>query len=83
MCVGDTTILLNRASETIKNKDPISTCNPWNPVAMKKVDPKAESAMENVASMYSNAWHPVKIAPSITVRIRAVLALLTLYFNIS
>jgi hypothetical protein len=47
------------------------------------VDPKAESDIEKVASMYSNAWHPVKIAPSLTVRISAVLALLILDFSIS
>ena len=37
---------------------------------MKKVDPKQESAMQNGASMYSNAWNEVKTAPSITVKIK-------------
>ena len=37
---------------------------------MKKVDPKQESAMQNGASMYSNAWNEVNTAPSITVKIK-------------
>jgi hypothetical protein len=35
--------------------DPIITWSPWNPVAMKKVDPNEESGMENGASIYSNS----------------------------
>jgi hypothetical protein len=60
----------SRKKETIKKIDPINTCIPWNPVAMKNVDPKQESAIQNGASMYSNAWKEVKIAPSITVKIK-------------
>jgi hypothetical protein len=37
---------------------------------MKNVDPKQESAIQNGASIYSNAWNEVKIAPNITVNIR-------------
>jgi hypothetical protein len=43
-----------RVKEIIKKVVPIRTCNPWNPVAMKNVDPKTESEIENGASMYSN-----------------------------
>ena len=32
---------------------PIITCSPWNPVAMKKVHPYAESTTVNGASIYS------------------------------
>jgi hypothetical protein len=39
---------------------PIITCRPWNPVAMKNVDPYLESAIVNDASMYSYAWRIVK-----------------------
>jgi len=34
--------------------------SPWNPVAIKKVDPYAESARVNGASMYSYACSAVK-----------------------
>jgi len=42
-------------AETVKNTDPIKTCNPWNPVAMKNVVPYAESEIENGAWIYSKA----------------------------
>ena len=45
---------LNRSSEIRRNVLPISTWAPWNPVAMKKVEPYAESAMQKGASLYSN-----------------------------
>jgi hypothetical protein len=38
---------------TRRKEDPIITCKPWNPVAMKKVEPYVESAIENDASKYS------------------------------
>jgi len=47
-------MFLNRIKEIVKKIEPMITCNPWNPVAMKNVDPKAESDMQNGASMYSN-----------------------------
>ena len=34
---------------------PIITCSPWKPVATKNVDPQAESAIVNGASIYSYA----------------------------
>jgi hypothetical protein len=47
-------IFLNRIIEIKRNVDPISTWMPWNPVAIKNVDPKVESDIEKGASMYSN-----------------------------
>jgi len=34
----------------VRNVVPIITWSPWNPVAIKNVDPKAESEIENGAS---------------------------------
>jgi hypothetical protein len=70
-------------SDTAKNVDPTMTWSPWNPVAIKKVEPKDESDMQNGASWYSNAWKAVKTAPSVIVVIREVLAFLKFPFNIS
>lgn len=42
-----------RIKHVIRNVVPIITCSPWNPVAIKNVDPYAESAIVNGASMYS------------------------------
>lgn len=55
MCGDEFLKLLNRISDTVRNVEPIITWIPWKPVAMKNVDPKAESRMENEASLYSNA----------------------------
>jgi hypothetical protein len=46
---------------------PIITCKPWNPVAIKNVDPYTASAIVKGASTYSKAWKPVKMAAKITV----------------
>jgi hypothetical protein len=75
--------LLNRISDTARKIDPIITCSPWKPVAMKNVEPKDESAIENGASLYSKPWNREKIAPRVIVKIRANLALLKFLFNIS
>lgn len=32
-----------RRKQTMRNVDPIITCRPWNPVAMKKVEPYTPS----------------------------------------
>lgn len=45
------------------------TWNPWNPVAMKKVDPYAPSAIVKGALTYSTPWNAVKTAARITVTI--------------
>lgn len=36
------------------------TCRPWNPVAIKNVEPYTESAIVNGASIYSINWRDVK-----------------------
>ena len=46
------------------------TWSPWNPVAMKNLDPNLESDMENGASMYSNPWNKEKTIPRIIVNIK-------------
>jgi len=73
----------NRFNEITKNEVPIITCNPWNPVAMKKVEPNLESAIQKGASMYSNPWNRVKIIPSKIVIIRELFALLNFFMSIS
>ena len=47
------------------------TWRPWNPVAIKKVDPYTLSAILKGASMYSMACNPVKYRPRPTVMVRA------------
>jgi hypothetical protein len=69
---------IRRFREIAKNEDPISTCSPWNPVAMKNVDPYTESLMENCASMYSKAWKVVNVAPRIMVAVSHV----SLFFDL-
>lgn len=76
-------ILLNRTKETTKNTEPITTCIPWNPVAIKKVDPKEESDMQKGASKYSKPWNKVKIKPNITVSKRDIWDFEKLPFSIS
>lgn len=51
---------ISRIKQTNKNKVPTITCNPWNPVAIKKVEPYTESAIVKDASKYSIAWKQVK-----------------------
>lgn len=43
------------------------TCNPWKPVATKKVEPNTESAIVKDASKYSKACSAVKYRPNSTV----------------
>jgi hypothetical protein len=54
MCRLEALIFMNRISDTVRKIDPMITCRPWNPVAMKNVDPNAESAIQKGASTYSN-----------------------------
>lgn len=54
------------------NHYPVTPCpknipSPSNPVAIRKVDPYAESAIANGASMYSYAFSAVKYISSSTV----------------
>lgn len=59
------------------------TCIPWNPVAMKNVDPNTESAMQNGASIYSNPWNAVNTAPKRIVVAREVFVFLIFPLSIS
>jgi len=63
--------------------EPIITCKPWNPVAIKNVEPKEESDIQNGASIYSNPCKKEKITPRQIVKIKAILDLLKLFFSIS
>ncbi len=67
MCSGLFLVEINRCIDTNKKVLPISTCNPWNPVAIKNVEPKTESAKEKGASMYSNPCKIENKAPKVTV----------------
>jgi len=51
--------------------DPMITCAPWNPVAMKNVLPYEESEMENSAFQYSIPWNAVNVIPKVIVHFRA------------
>jgi hypothetical protein len=42
-----------RIKQMVKKVVPIKTCKPWNPVAIKKVDPYTASAIVKGASIYS------------------------------
>jgi len=57
-----------RRRHVVRNVVPIITCNPWNPVATKNVDPYAESAIVKGASIYSYACRAVKYSPNNTVK---------------
>jgi len=61
-------MFFNRNRFTIKKVEPIITCSPWNPVAIKNVDPYTESDIENGASTYSNPWSIENSTPNKIVR---------------
>ncbi len=83
ICCWELINFLNRKRDTKRKIDPTITCIPWKPVAIKKVDPKAESAMQNGASLYSNPWNSVNTIPSRMVNISEFLALLKFLLSIS
>lgn len=58
-----------RKNATVMNSVPMITCSPWNPVAMKNVDPYAPSAIVNGASTYSYPCRAVNSSARITVAI--------------
>lgn len=66
-CFDEKCLFDNRAKHTAKKVVPIITWRPWNPVAIKNVEPYTESANENGASMYSYPWSKLKYTPKITV----------------
>lgn len=76
-------ILCKRFIATIRNVVPIMTCSPWNPVAMKNVDPNTESAMENGASIYSKPCNNENSSPSVTVITKDFNLRLLLFFRIA
>lgn len=83
MCNLEALIFMNRKSDTVKKIEPMITCKPWNPVAMKNVDPKAESAMQNGASVYSNPWNSVNTPPRRIVSAKAFVVLAFILFIIA
>lgn len=72
-----------RISVYSRNRVPINTCIPWNPVAIKKQDPNAESAIENEASLYSIIWIKEKYVPKRIVMVIYILAWDILFLDIS
>jgi len=56
-----------RKRTVAKKAVPIKTCSPWNPVAIKKVDPYTPSAKVKEASTYSIPCKKVKYTPRTTV----------------
>jgi len=73
-------MFLNRNIEIKRNVDPIRTWIPWKPVAIKNVDPKAESDIENGASIYSNLCSNENTIPSAIVIISLALDLFKFFF---
>ena len=38
-CIFEKWFFINRIKQIMMKINPIFTCNPWNPVVMKKIDP--------------------------------------------
>jgi len=76
-------MFLKRIIEIKRNVDPIRKWIPWNPVAIKNVAPKAESAIEKGASMYSNPCSIENNIPKKIVSFSLSFDLLKFFFNIS
>jgi len=76
-------MFLNRSIEIRRNVDPIKTWIPWNPVAMKNVEPNAESDIEKGASMYSKPCSIENRIPNVIVIINLSFDLLKFFFSIS
>jgi hypothetical protein len=55
---------------------------PWNPVAMKNVDPQTESHIENGACQYSIAWSLVKYNPRRIVKANVAIPFFKFFFII-
>jgi hypothetical protein len=70
-----------RRRHVVRKVVPIITCNPWNPVATKNVNPYAESAIVNGASRYSYACSAVKYSPNRTVKNNPCVAWVALFSN--
>ena len=50
--------------QEIKNRVPIKTCKPWNPVTKKNILPQRESLNLNLQSIYSSSCKKEKYIPS-------------------
>jgi len=50
--------------QEIKNRVPIKTCKPWNPVTKKNILPQRESLNLNLQSIYSSSCRKEKYIPS-------------------
>lgn len=74
-------IFLSRFIEKNKKIEPINTWRPWNPVAMKKLEPKAVSEIEKGAEIYSNPWKREKTPPNKIVILKEKIAILKCPFN--
>lgn len=72
-------IFFIRNKFTPKKVDPMITWRPWNPVAIKKVEPNTESAIENGASIYSNPCKAENNKPKKIV-IKSDIILVNLFF---
>lgn len=53
-----------RINIKIKKIEPIKTWIPWNPVAIKKIEPKHPSLKEKKDILYSNNWQTKKKIPN-------------------
>lgn len=53
--VIDSCRVIARTRQTPRKEDPIITCRPWNPVAIKNVEPYTLSDSMNDVSIYSIA----------------------------
>lgn len=63
-CLALKWFLNSRYNMAINIIVPTITCTPWNPVAIKNVDPYTESANVNDASIYSSACKYKKYTPN-------------------
>jgi len=69
-CVVVKWYLIKRIKQTVKNNVPMITWKPWNPVAIKNVEPYIPSAILKAASSYSKTCNAVKIKAKKTVKIK-------------
>jgi len=72
---------LSRFIEINKKIVPTMTWSPWNPVAIKKHEPKIESEKVYEASQYSHPWRHLKYAPSTIVNISLFVVVFPLFLS--
>jgi hypothetical protein len=83
VCSGEFFFFLIRINDVSRNVDPINTWIPWNPVAIKNVDPMVESDIENGASLYSIHWSVEKSNPRVIVIANLLSLIFFLFFIIA